>query len=74
MASATRIANRGVLRRYTLHERPTLVIEAPGLRGGEDVYFEMQVDVATGVVMAMSRADLGLVLRVERLRIGSTES
>jgi hypothetical protein len=34
----------------------------------------MQVDVATGVVMAMSRADLGLVLRVERLRIGSTES
>jgi hypothetical protein len=63
-----------VLRRDTLDERPTLVIEAQGLREGEDVNFEMQVDVATGVVMAMSRADLGLVLRVEGLRIGSIES
>jgi hypothetical protein len=50
-----------VLRRDTLDERPTLVIEALGLREGEDVNFEMQVDVATGVVMAMPRADLGLV-------------
>lgn len=63
-----------VLRRDTLDERPTLVIEVLGLREGEDVNFEMQVDVATGVVMAMSRADLGLVLQVEGLRIGSIES
>jgi hypothetical protein len=63
-----------VLRRDTLDERPTLVIEVLGLREGEDVNFEMQVDVATGVVMAMSRADLGLVLRVEGLRIGTIES
>jgi hypothetical protein len=63
-----------VLRRDTLDERPTLVIEVLGLREGEDVNFKMQVDVATGVVMAMSRADLGLVLRVEGLRIGSIES
>jgi hypothetical protein len=63
-----------VLRRDTLDERPTLVIEALGLREGEDVNFEMQIDVATGLVMAMSRADLGLVLRVEGLRIGSIES
>jgi hypothetical protein len=63
-----------VLRRDTLDERPTLVIEVLGLREGEDVNFEIQVDVATGVVMAMSRADLGLVLRVEGLRIGSIES
>ena len=54
-----------VLRRDMLDERSTLVIEALGLREGEDVIFEMQVDVATGVVVQMSRADLGLVLRVE---------
>ncbi len=63
-----------VLRRDTLDERPTLVIEALGLREGGDVNFKMQVDVATGLVMAMSRANLGLVLRVEGLRIGSIES
>ena len=63
-----------VLRRDTLDGRPTLVIEAVGLREGEDVVFEMQVDVARGVVMQMSRADLGLVLRVEGLRVGSIES
>jgi hypothetical protein len=63
-----------VVRRDTLENRPTLVIEAEGLREGEDVTFEMQVDVATGVVVQMSRNDLGLVLRVEGLRIGSTES
>jgi len=34
----------------------------------------MHVDEETGVVMAMSRDDLGLVLRVEGLRIGSIES
>jgi hypothetical protein len=63
-----------VLRRDSLDDRPTLVIEAQGLRGGEDVNFEMHIDVATGVVTAMSRADLGLVLRVEGLRVGSIES
>ena len=63
-----------VLRRDTLDGRPTLVIEALGLRESEDVIFEMQVDIATGVVMAMSRANLGLVLRVEGLRTGSIES
>jgi hypothetical protein len=63
-----------VLRRDMLDERSTLVIEALGLREGEDVIFEMQVDVATGVVVQMSRADLGLVLRVEALRVGSIES
>jgi hypothetical protein len=62
-----------VIRRDRLDGRPTLVIEAEGLRGGEDVIFEMQVDRATGVVLRISRADLGLVLRVEALRIGSIE-
>jgi hypothetical protein len=57
-----------------IDERPTLVIEALGLREGEDVIFEMQVDDATGVVVQVSRADLGLVLRVEGLRVGSIES
>jgi hypothetical protein len=63
-----------VLRGDTLDERPTLVIEALGLREGEDVTFEMQVDVATGVVMQKSRNDLGLVLLVEGLRVGSIGS
>jgi len=63
-----------VLRRDTLEERSTLVIEALGLREGEDVAFWMQVDVATGVVIEMSRADLGVVLRVEGLRVGRIES
>jgi hypothetical protein len=63
-----------VLRGDTLDERPTLVIEALGLREGEDVTFEMQVDVATGVVVQISRNDLGLVLLVEGLRVGSIGS
>jgi hypothetical protein len=63
-----------VVRRDMMEERPTLVIEALGLREGEDVIFEMQVDVATGVVVQISRNDLGLVLRVETLRVGSIES
>ena len=63
-----------VVRRDMLEERPTLVIEALGLREGEDVTFEMQVDVATGVVVQISRNDLGLVLRVEGLRVGSIET
>ena len=63
-----------VLRGDTLDERPTLVIEALGLREGEDVTLEMQVDVATGVVVQISRNDLGLVLLVEGLRVGSIGS
>jgi hypothetical protein len=63
-----------VLRRDTLDGRPTLVIEALGLREGEDVLFEMQVDVGTGVVVQMSRNDLGPVLRVKGLRVGKIES
>jgi hypothetical protein len=63
-----------VLRGDTLDERPTLVIEALGLREGEDVTFEMPVDVATGVVVQISRNDLGLVLLVEGLRVGSIGS
>jgi hypothetical protein len=63
-----------VLRRDIQDERPTLVVEVRGLREGEDVIFELQVDGATGVVVRMSRNDLGLVLRVEGLRVGSIES
>jgi hypothetical protein len=63
-----------VLRRDTLDGRSTLVIEARGLREGEDVLFEMRVDVGTGVVVQMSRNDLGLMLRVEGLRVGTIES
>jgi len=62
------------LRRDAFEEQSTLVIEALGLREGEDVAFGMPVDVATGVVMEMSRADLGVVLRVEGLRVGRIES
>src|SRR5215211_7029207 len=62
-----------VIRRDELEERPTLVMEADGLREGEDVVFQMQVDVATGVVLQIPRGDLDLVLRVEGFRVGGTE-
>jgi len=63
-----------VLRRDEVNGRSVVVVEFSGLRRpDDDVVFEMQVDAATGVVLAMSRPDLGLVLRVDDLRVGSVE-
>jgi hypothetical protein len=62
-----------VIDREDLDGRPTIVARFEGLRGGEDTVFIFQVDVETGVILQMFREDMGLVLRVEGLRIGLEE-
>ena len=47
--------------------------EFNGMRSGEDVVFQLHIDFDTGVVLRMSRADLGLILRLDDLRIGNAE-
>jgi hypothetical protein len=53
--------------------RPSIRVEFHGLRAREDVVFQFDVDLETGVVLRISRTDLGLVMRLEELRIGSIE-
>jgi hypothetical protein len=53
--------------------RTTIVAEFEGLRSGEDAVFVFHVDVETGVVLQMSRKDMGLVVRVEGLRVAIME-
>ncbi len=52
--------------------RQTVVVDTLGLRAGEDVTFRLHVDLATGIVLQMSRQDLGTVLRIEQLRVGAS--
>jgi hypothetical protein len=47
--------------------------EFHGLRASEDTVFQLDVDIETGVVLRTSRADLGLIMRIEDLRIGIIE-
>jgi len=53
--------------------RSSVLAEFNGLRAGEDVVFQLHIDLDTGVVVRISRADLGLILRLDDLRIGSVE-
>ncbi len=53
--------------------RRSMRAEFHGLRAGEDAVFQFDVDLETGVVLRMSRTDVGLVMRLEDLRIGSIE-
>ncbi|MGZ8619581.1 MAG: hypothetical protein ACXWYE_06740 [Actinomycetota bacterium] len=53
--------------------RRSMRAEFRGLRAAEDAVFEFDVDLETGIVLRMSRTDLGLVMRLEDLRIGSIE-
>jgi hypothetical protein len=53
--------------------RSANVAEFTGLRSGEETVFVFHVDVETGVVLQMSRDDMGDVLRVEELRVGIVE-
>lgn len=53
--------------------RQSVLAEFSGLRSGEDVVFQLHIDLDTGVVLRMSRSDLGLILRLDDLRIGSIE-
>jgi hypothetical protein len=62
-----------VIDRGDLDGRPAIVARFEGLRSGEDTVFVFHVDVETGVVLQISREDMGMVLRVEGLRIGIVE-
>ena len=53
--------------------RSSIRAEFHGLKAGEDVVFQFDVDLETGVILRISRTDLGLVMRLEELRIGSVE-
>jgi hypothetical protein len=66
-------ASGRVLGREVVDGRRSMRAEFHGLRSGEDAVFQLDVDLETGVVLRISRADLGLVLRLEDLRIGSIE-
>lgn len=65
----------GITGRVLGHEpvdgRETALLEAHGLRAGEDTVFLMHVDIETGVVLRIARPDLGTVLRIEDFRIGT---
>jgi hypothetical protein len=51
--------------------RDSVLAEFVGLTAGEDVVFGLHIDLDTGVVLQMLRADLGLILRLDDLRIGT---
>ena len=53
--------------------RRSVLAEFHGLRSGEDAAFTLHIDLDTGLVLRMSRADLGVILRLEDLRIGIVE-
>jgi hypothetical protein len=53
--------------------RRSVLTEFHGLRSGEDTVFELHIDLVTGLVLRTTRPDLGLILRIEHLRIGSVE-
>lgn len=53
--------------------RESVLAEFHGLRSGEDATFQLSVDLATGVIVRIVRTDLGLILRLEDLRIGTIE-
>ena len=62
-----------VLGREEVDGRPAIVAEFTGSRNGEDTVFRFHVDVESGVALKMSREDMGVVLRVEALRVAKVE-
>lgn len=62
-----------VIGREEVDGRRSILVEFLGLRSGEDTLFQLHIDLETGVVLRMSRPDLGLILRLEDLRIGTVE-
>ncbi len=60
-----------VLGRDEVDGRPCWVVEASGLKRDDDIVFTLRVDEQTGVILRMARGDLGEVMRVEELRVGS---
>jgi hypothetical protein len=62
-----------VIGREEVDGRPSFLVEFHGLRSGEGTIFLFHIDVDTGCVLRMSRPDLGTILRLEDLRIGTVE-
>jgi hypothetical protein len=62
-----------VLGREEIDDRPAIVAEFKGLRSGEDTVFRFHVDEETGVVLRMSREDMGMILRVDAFRVATME-
>ena len=56
-----------------IDRRDSVLAEFHGLRSGEDAVFQLSIDLETGIVLRMLRTDLGLILRLEDLRIGNIE-
>ncbi|HEY6651340.1 MAG TPA: hypothetical protein VI364_03495 [Actinomycetota bacterium] len=53
--------------------RRSVLAELHGLRSGEDTAFQLHIDLDTGLVLRTARAELGLILQIEDLRIGIVE-
>jgi hypothetical protein len=62
-----------VIGRAEFDGRSVIVAQFEGLRSDEDTAFLFNVDEETGVVLQMSREDMGVVLKVEGLRVGTVE-
>jgi hypothetical protein len=64
-----------VLGREEIDHRSAIVAEFKGLRrSGDDIVFRFHVDEETGVVLRMSREDMGgLILRVDDFRVATME-
>jgi hypothetical protein len=62
-----------VIGREDVDGRRAIVAAFTGLRSGEETVFLFHVDEDTGVVLQMSREDMGVVLRVEDLRLAIVE-
>lgn len=66
-------ASGRVVGREDVGDRRAILVEFLGLKAGEETTFQFHVDLATGIVLRMSRSDLGQVLRVAGLRVGTAE-
>jgi hypothetical protein len=62
-----------VIGREAVEGRSCWVVETDGLKRDVDALFRLHVDEETGVILRMSRDDVGEVLRVEQLLYGTVE-
>lgn len=62
-----------VIGREEVDGRGSTLVEFLGLKSGEDTVFHLHIDLETGVVLRMARPDLGSLMHLEDLRIGTVE-
>jgi hypothetical protein len=63
-----------VVGREEVGGRSCWVVDVEGLKRDADIVFRLHVDEETGIVVRMAREDLGEVLRVEDLVLGSSQA